>query len=125
MGILETAFQNHRKAIELFYDAKCIIYTSESFLKENGATGERKKVLCEDEPCKVSYDKLDNTAQTDTSNNINQQVRLLISPDIDIPEGSLITVTWNGTVMTYRNSGTPARYHSHQEIKLVPEEKRA
>lgn len=119
------ALTKHRKAIEALYDAKCTISSCEQYLKGNGANGVREKVLCEEEPCRVSFDNIYNTEQTDTADNIKQVVRLFIAPELKIPDGSHIIVKKDDVTTEYRNSGEPARYASHQEIKLIPQKKRA
>lgn len=48
----------------------------------------------------------------------SQAVKLFIAPEIAVPEGSRIDVTQNGITTSYRQSGTPAVYSSHQEITL-------
>lgn len=47
-----------------------------------------------------------------------QTVTLYIDPDLEIPEGSKITVTQNGVIGDYERSGKAAVYTCHQEVPL-------
>ena len=47
-----------------------------------------------------------------------QTIKLFIAPEIDIKPGSKIDVTHLGVTTSYKRSGNPAVYHTHQEIML-------
>lgn len=47
-----------------------------------------------------------------------RQLRLFLAPEIKVAPGSKITITQNGVVGEYKNSGVPAMYDTHQEIML-------
>ena len=47
-----------------------------------------------------------------------QTIKLFISPLVNVPPGSKITVTQNNQTQVYKSSGQPAVYTNHQEIEL-------
>lgn len=111
-----------RKALESLYRDRCDIY--EIRKAKNPATKQtmREWVLKqEDIPCRLSYGK--SPAVSDgMSAGVSQTITLFLSPDIQVDEGSKITVRQNvggqqrSTV--YENSGTPQVYAEHQQIEL-------
>lgn len=52
-----------------------------------------------------------------------QTVKLFCAPELVIPAGSDIEVKHRGRVLTFRASGVPAVYDSHQEIPLEHKER--
>ena len=48
----------------------------------------------------------------------HQTIKLFISPLVNVPAGSKITVTQNNQIQVYKASGQPAVYTNHQEIEL-------
>lgn len=113
---------SHRRFIEKLYTDTCTIYG-----KVKQGSGSFAKyvdgVVIEDEPCRVSYETISGSTQTTTTNNTSIVVKLFISPDIEVKEGSKIKVTRNGREFIYRSSGKPAYYDTHQEIVLSEEGK--
>ncbi|HBH93774.1 MAG: hypothetical protein PUD90_09510 [Clostridia bacterium] len=107
-----------RKAFEKLYDGRCTITVREEYEKENGATGFRENAVIADEPCRLSFSSVSATSEGDAMATTSQAVKLFIAPEIAVPEGSRIDVTQNGITTSYRQSGTPAVYSSHQEITL-------
>ena len=103
-----------RKAIETMYDAVCTIIIREEYEKDNSTTGFRNVVLLEDEPCHIKYSSVKSAVPEETAANVSQEIRLFISPDIEIPAGSRITVNQ----VDYARSGVVAEYATHQEIVL-------
>ena len=107
-----------RKAIETMYVDTCTITNKEEYEKENGSTGFRDTILCENEPCKLSYSSTSSAVQGEVAASVGQSIKLFISPDVPIPEGSKISVTHDGVTGEYKRSGVPAMYATHQEIVL-------
>lgn len=102
----------------------CTITSKQKTTKTNGATGFSDVAVCTDEPCKLSFF---NNFKMNDSTNVNlvaaavfQNVKLFIKPDLDIPEGSKVTVTThkNGKVFHYKSSGSTSMFTDHQEIIL-------
>ena len=70
------------------------------------------------QPCKLSFQKINPTNQTETADSVRITAKLFISPDIVIKPGSKIVVSQNGRIFEFKNSGEPPIYGSHQEVML-------
>ena len=81
-------------------------------------THEEEIAVIEDQPCKLSFEKLNAVVQTETAAAIAQGLKLFLAPEIHINGGSKIVVTQNGVTGEYSTSGEPAIYPTHQEIML-------
>lgn len=75
-------------------------------------------VVCENEPCKLSYKTLSSTNENNNVAEVRQVPKLFLSNEISVPAGSKITVTQNGKTTDFSKSGEPAIYTYHQEIIL-------
>lgn len=107
-----------RTAIESLYDGTCTVTVREEYTKDNGATGFREQVVLENEPCRLSFSNTSSTKDGEVAATVSQVTQLFISPAVDIPPGSKITVTQNGDTVDYTKSGVKAKYDTHQEIIL-------
>lgn len=115
-----------RKAIESLYKGVCTITNSqEVFNPVTKRTTFEDVTICENQPCRLSYNYYPNAEQTRTTANIIQTVKLFIAPELEILAGSKITVTQNNVTRIYVASGTAAVYTNHQEINLIDEQKEA
>lgn len=108
-----------RRAIESLYIGKCTVTVQNEGINE--ATGE--SIFTEEEkftdiPCRLSFSSSANGVKDGYVTDITQTVKLFIAPELDIPNGSKITVTQNGRTTDYCRSGESAVYTSHQEITL-------
>ena len=74
--------------------------------------------IVENQPCKLSFEKLNAVVQTDTAAKQTQGTKLFIAPEIKVKPGSKIIVEQNGVTTEYSASGVPAVYLSHAEIML-------
>ena len=82
-------------------------------------TRKNKEVsVVENQPCKLSFEKLNAVVQTGTAAKQTQGTKLFIAPEIKVKPGSKIIVEQNGVTTEYSASGVPAVYPSHVEIKL-------
>lgn len=52
------------------------------------------------------------------NNQIKQDVKLIISNDIQVKPGSIIIVRQNGIQTKYKNTGKPIIYSAHQELMM-------
>lgn len=117
---LTAAQKAARKAIESTYSGVCTI------LERLDVKDERTKITRKDEevpvvenqPCKLSFEKLNAVVQTETAATLTQGTKLFIAPEIKIKPGSKIIVEQNGTKTEYSASGEPAVYFSHSEYML-------
>ena len=104
-----------RKAIETMYDSKCTVIVHEEYERENGSTGFQDVTVLEDEPCHVQYSSVKAAEQGAVMATVSQEIRLFISPDVEIPAGSKIVAD----SVNYTHSGVVAKYPTHQEIVLT------
>lgn len=108
-----------RKAIESTYEGVCSIVEYKAVIdEETKITRQEEVTVLENQPCKLSFEKLNAVVQTETAAAISQGTKLFISPEITIKGGSKIVVVQNGITGEYSASGEPAVYSSHQEIML-------
>jgi len=121
---IESVLKAARKAIEATYTGS---FTVTERKKETDAktklTKTKPVIVLENQPCKLSFETLNATVQTDSAASVTQRVKLFLSPDIVIHPGSKLTVTQNGVTADYQGSGIPAVYPTHQEIILEPFER--
>lgn len=109
-----------RKAIEAMYEGTCTITEYQKVKNEDKSTGFKDVVVLEGQPCRLSFKTINQTNQNDNgAASMAQVTKLFIAPEIQVKAGSKITVTQNGVVTEYKNSGKPAVYTTHQEIVLI------
>ena len=107
-----------RKALEMLYEGTCSIIKYEKIKRPNGSMGFSEVVKYENQPCRLSFDKITSTDMTNGASQVSQGTRLFIAPEVKIDAGSKIVVTQNGVTTEYKRSGEPAVYDTHQEIIL-------
>lgn len=114
---------NTQKAIESLYCGKCdISVTRKTINLVTKQTEFQDDIIITNQPCRLSYI----SAET-RSSSINKETRtaekkqiikLFLSPTINVPSGSKITVTQNGKTTEYKASSEPMMYSNHQEVEL-------
>jgi len=107
-----------RKTIEKMYIGTCTITEHQKVKKDNKSTGFQDVIVLENQPCKLSFSSITSTSQTETAAMVVQTAKVLIAPEIQIKPGSKLTITQNGVITEYKNSGEPALFDTHQEIIL-------
>lgn len=108
-----------RAAVEQTYEGLCTIIEYRDVVNEkNKLSKEEEVIVIKDQPCKLSFEKLEAVVQTETAAKISQGIKLFLAPEICINSGSKIVVTQNGITDEYAASGKPAVYCTHQEIVL-------
>lgn len=111
-----------RKAIESQYKGICTVYEYQSVKDEETlVTSTEPVIVLENQPCKLSYENINTVSDGIPTQTMG--VKLFIAPEIEIKSGSKIVVTQNGVTTEYAQSGFPAKYTNHQEIKLQLYEK--
>lgn len=117
---LTAAQKTARKTIESTYSGVCTILERRDVRDEKTKiTRKNEEVpIVENQPCKLSFEKLNAVVQTDTAAKLTQGTKLFIAPEIKIKPGSKIIVEQNGTTTEYSASGEPAVYFSHSEYML-------
>jgi len=109
----------YTKAVKSLWKGKCTVTVRENVTNEKtGRTEVKEADVYQDEPCRISFDTVKATEPTSGAAQVTQSVTLFIDPGVDIPPGSKITVTQNGTTGVYEQSGEPAVYSVHKEIPL-------
>ncbi len=116
---IEDARKAARRAQESTYEGLCTVYEYRSTKDpDTKITHEEEISVIENQPCKLSFEKLNAVVQTETAAVIAQGLKLFLAPEIHINGGSKIVVTQNGVTGEYSASGEPAIYPTHQEIML-------
>lgn len=109
-----------KKAIESTYSGVCTILERRDVQDEKTKITRKNQevIIVENQPCKLSFEKLNAVIQTDTVTKQAQGTKLFIAPEIEVKPGSKIIVEQNGVTTEYSASGIPAIYSTHQEIML-------
>lgn len=116
---MEAARKAARRAQEATYEGICTIYECRDVTDEKTKLSSEEEVaVIEDQPCKLSFEKLNSVVQTETAAVQAQGVKLFLAPEIAVRSNSKIVVTQNGITNEYSASGVPAVYSTHQEITL-------
>lgn len=117
---MEQYISSARQVIESLYDRTCDVIEYKSSVNPINKRTENKVevTVLTGQKCRVSYQTISKSNQSNPTNNITQIIKLFIAPEIKIKEGSKIVVTKGNLVETYKNSGIPAVYDTHQEIIL-------
>lgn len=107
-----------RNAIEKTYNGKCTVIEKQKIQNDDHSTAFKNIVICQNQPCRVSFESITSSNQTDSANAVSQTIKLFISPDLNIKPGSKISVEQDNLKSTYECTGIPAIYPTHQEIYL-------
>ena len=111
----------------LCYDCLCDVYEYEYSKDENTSAQEKTLAkVSEGVPCRISYERFDNSAEKEDVSSLNERIRLFWDGSrTEINAGSVIHIFRKGREEIFRSAGKTARYGSHSEIRLVPFEDRA
>lgn len=116
---MEAARRAARRAQEATYEGICTIYEYRDVTDEKTKLSSEEEIaVIENQPCKLSFEKLNSVVQTETVAVQAQGVKLFLAPEIVVCSNSKIVVTQNGVTDEYSASGKPAVYSTHQEITL-------
>lgn len=119
VNAIQPAQKAARKAIEATYFGTLTVTERKKEKDERSKlTKDVEVVVLENQPCKLSFEKLQTAIQSDSAATITQVTKLFVSPDISINAGSKITVSQDNVTTDYTCSGVPAIYPTHQEIIL-------
>ena len=107
-----------RKAIEKMYIGTCDVIEHRKVKDPvTKKTGFKDEPVLLAEPCRLSF-KSSPVTGSDNTASVTQEIKLFVSPDVEIKSGSKIEVTQNGITKAYTNSSEPIIYETHQEITL-------
>lgn len=119
MRAVEAARKAARRAQESTYEGLCTIKEYREVKDEKTKLShEAELTVVENQPCKLSFEKINPVVQTDTASAQSQVIKLFMAPEIHVEAGSKIVVTQNGVTEVYSASGKAAVYSTHQEIIL-------
>lgn len=114
--LIERARETARKHLGSLQESVCTVYAySQQYDEKSHCMRTAKDILYEDMPCKVSFGSAIAATESDTVTHLAQTVTLFVSPEYEIPAGSLIDVA--GVI--YEASGQPLAFPTHNEIGLV------
>lgn len=118
--MMNRAFERAKKTLERLYKDSCTIYEQQSVRDPETKKTVRKEVaVLENQPCKISFETITTTSESDGAAEQAISVKLFISPDITVKPGSKVVVTHLGEDTAYSNSGVAGKFPTHQEIKLA------
>lgn len=109
----------HKKALQLFWKDTCTVFVQSK--KQNPITKRTETAetaLFENQLCKLSFETLTSTSETNNAPSISQGVKLFLDSELSVPAGSKVVVIRNGKTFTYKASGEPGVFSNHQEIPL-------
>ncbi len=112
-----------QKYIEKLYDGVCTIIEYEQ--QEGVINNTIEVVKQKNVSCRLSYESVKNVERTEKASNDNQIIKLFLSPNVDIKEGSKVIVTQEKETNSYICAGKPLVYGSHKEIVLELEKRYA
>lgn len=119
VNAIQAAQKAARKAIEATYFGTLTVTELQKVKDERSKlTKDVEVVVLEKQPCRLSFEKLQTVAQSESAAMITQRVTLFVSPDVSIKAGSKLTVIQDNVTTDYTRSGVPAVYPTHQEITL-------
>lgn len=105
--------------IESRYNGICDIYEMVSTLNNRtNITSQSWDKKYSQQPCRMVVESNPATVSQYGAPAVSETITLLISPDIDIYQGSYIEVTQEGRTECFKCSGIPAVYRYHQEVTL-------
>lgn len=114
--------RNHpafQKTVKSLWTGRAAVIIREGCLNPaTGRTDFTERILADDLPCRISYKAVKSAEPVEEAAAAGQTVTLYTAPDLEIPDGSRITVTQNGVTRDYVRSGRAAVYRFHQEVPL-------
>ena len=124
----ECCMQKAARALRTLWNDRANVEEYVDYILPNGSTSKRSEVVLHNIPCRLSFSTIRQVGDGDTAG-IEQVTKLFLDPNINIKEGSKITVTRSdGESFVFKRSGKPAHYPElthHQEIVLVPYKEKA
>ncbi len=123
-GKISAAREIMRQKVEGLYTDHCTVYERTDVFDEETKVNKKQTVaVLENQPCRLSFSRLNTNNEADPASKPEQTVKLFISPDVDVRSGSKIKIEHQKRIYEYTRSGIPAVYSTHQEIMLEPFER--
>lgn len=103
---IQAAQKAARKAIEATYFGTLTVTELQKVKNEKSKLMEESEVVVlQDQPCRLSFEKLQTAIQSESAATITQSTKLFVSPDVTIKAGSKLTVTQDNVTTDYTRSG--------------------
>ena len=118
---LDTIFQRAKTQVESLYTDRVTVYENKPVTDLTDMTTSMKWVeVLKDIPCRLSYLGRASTTETEGEyyDNSSTYIKLFISPDISIKEGSRVEILRDGKLLQFKSSGSNMLYRTHREINL-------
>jgi hypothetical protein len=112
--------ENVKNALKTMWTDSCNVIEFQEVLNSNHTTTHQEVTTLENVPCKLSFETLQETNQTDTGAKIVQKTKIILDNEVEIKPGSKIIITRGNDTFQYQHSGEVGEFHNHQEIELVP-----
>lgn len=108
-----------RNVLERGYNGFCDIYEY-SYVKDSVSkiTRSEERLAASNVPCRLSYSSKNSAKIGAEVTGVSQTIKLFLSPDITVKEGSKIEVRQDNLTRFFKASGAAAIYPTHQEITL-------
>lgn len=87
--------------------------------KATGLTKKTEEVLYEDLPCHLNHYYYLRHAAKGEKSGAYQRYAVFLSPEIEVPLGSKLSIRQNGQAADYSYSGVPAVFSTHQELPVA------
>ncbi len=71
--------------------------------------------------CHLSFNKAENTTQTETVNTDTKTATLFVAPNVVIKKGSKVHIVQHDAEYTFYATGEPSTYPTHKEIGVSTE----
>lgn len=118
MNLTEQVSRAVRKAFEEQYTDLCTVtFYGKITDPETHETYTGEITTGMEYPCRLSFEQGAPTGDGKNAS-LTQGIKLFLAPEVEIQPGSKLTVIRQGQATEYKNSGKPALYPSHQEVKL-------
>lgn len=112
-----------RTVFEKTYTDKATIKTYQKNVV-NGLTKTSLTVLHENVPCRLCFNNRYSKIEQGVYGAFENQIILMISPDVEIPKNSIIEITRNDKTKEYSNSNS-MKLITHQSVVLVEKDHKA
>lgn len=112
-----------KKAVESLMNLSCDIYEYQAVIQD-GITSYEKQLVYSNVPCRISYatglfNGKVKSGQEKNSDAVSLQgttVKLFFPKEINIKEGSFISVRKGDTTIELKNGGATAEFNTHKEV---------
>lgn len=113
-----------RGYFEQTYIDTCTIYIFEQVEDSDGITTTQKKILYENEKCRLCYNNVLYPVWQKLWGDNNNRLVIMISPDIDIPDNSYVEVTHFGEISKWQGAKAH-KFGSHQLVVLRDDDRKS